>query len=108
MEKPAPPRAGPPRSLPTLQSARPAKPPAATPGPLDKAVPDIPCRTVLATHATEIWPEPHGGLQSLCLPIRQARRVTQRPKPVQRRAVYAFDLLEQARTAQAAETRMAD
>lgn len=76
--------------------------------PLDKAVPDIPCRTVLATHATEIWPEPHGGLQSLCLPIRQARRVTQRPKPVQRSVVYDFDLLEKARNAKVAETPLAD
>lgn len=76
--------------------------------PLDKAVPDIPCRSVLATHATELWPEAQGALQCLCLPIRQARRVTQRPKPVQRRVVYDFDLLDKARNARVAETPLSD
>ncbi|MEZ5796850.1 MAG: 3'-5' exonuclease [Paracoccaceae bacterium] len=76
--------------------------------PLDRAVPEIACRSVLAAHATEIWPEPFGALQSLCLPIRQARRVTQRPKPVQRKVVYDFDLLSRARTDRVADTPLAD
>ena len=76
--------------------------------PLDRDVPEIVKRTVLATHATEIWPEPLGSLQSLCLPIRQARRVTQRPKPVQRRVVYDFDLLDKAREAKVADTALSD
>jgi len=76
--------------------------------PLDRAVPDIISRSVLATHATEIWPEPFGALQSLCLPIRQARRVTQRPKPVQRRVVYDFDLLDKASNSVVADTALSD
>lgn len=75
--------------------------------PLDASVPEIPCRTVLATHATEIWPEPAPqGRQSLCLPIRQARRVTIKPKPVIRTVVYDFDLLSRARTDKVADTRL--
>jgi DNA polymerase-3 subunit epsilon len=73
--------------------------------PLDRAVPDIPCRSVLASHGTELWPEAaEGGRQSLCLPIRQARRVTGKPKPVVRTVVYDFDLLSRARSDQVAET----
>jgi DNA polymerase III subunit epsilon len=45
--------------------------------PLDRSVPEIPCRSVLTSHGTELWPEPlPDGRQSLCLPIRQARRAT--------------------------------
>lgn len=75
--------------------------------PLDKAVPDIPCISVLASHGTELWPEPlSDGRQSVCLPIRQARRVTARPKPVVRTVVYDFDLLSRARTDHVAETAL--
>lgn len=75
--------------------------------PLDKAVPDIPCRSVLASHATEMWPEPAlEGRQSLCLPIRQARRATARPKPVVRTVVYDFDLLSRARTDKVADSAL--
>jgi len=73
--------------------------------PLDKSAPEIPGRSVLASHATEIWPEPvAGGRQSLCLPIRQARRVTARPKPVVRTVVYDFDLLSRARSDKVADS----
>ena len=41
------------------------------------AVPDIACRTVLATHATEIWPEPHGRAAMHCA-CRSARRAGSR------------------------------
>jgi DNA polymerase-3 subunit epsilon len=62
---------------------------------------------VLASHATELWPESMpGGRQSLCLPIRQARRATARPKPVIRTVVYDFDLLSRARTDKVAETAL--
>lgn len=75
--------------------------------PLDKSVPEIACRSVLASHATELWPEPAPqGRQSLCLPIRQARRATSRPKPVVRTVVYDFDLLSRARTDKVADTRL--
>ena len=73
--------------------------------PLDKSVPEIPCRSVLASHSTELWPEPMGqGRYALCLPIRQARRVTARPKPVIRTVVYDFDLLSRARSDKVADT----
>ena len=73
--------------------------------PLDKAVPEITCKSVLARHGTELWPEPlPDGRQSLCLPIRQARRVTARPRPVVRTVVYDFDLLSRDRSRQLVET----
>ena len=68
---------------------------------------DRPARTVLAAHATEIWPEMLAdGRPALCLPIRQARRAVARPKPVARKVVYDFDLLSPARTDRLAETRL--
>ena len=67
--------------------------------PLEPGLTDAPRRSVLATHATEIWPESAGpGKQALCLPILQARRVVRRPAPVVRAVVYDFDLLSRART----------
>ena len=73
--------------------------------PLDQAVPEISCRSVLAAHGTEIWPEPGAqGQQSLCLPIRQARRATTRPKPIVRNVVYDFDLLSRARSDKVADS----
>lgn len=72
--------------------------------PPDRAVPDIPCASVLATHATEIRPESAGDRQSLCLPIRQARRAVQRPKATARNVVYDFDLLARACTDKVADT----
>jgi DNA polymerase-3 subunit epsilon len=42
------------------------------------------------------------------LPIRQARRAVQRPKPVQRSVVYDFDLLDKARSDKVADTALAD
>jgi DNA polymerase III subunit epsilon len=68
---------------------------------------DRPARAVLATHATEIWPEMLAdGRSALCLPIRQARRAVARPKPVARKVVYDFDLLSPARTDKLADTRL--
>lgn len=68
---------------------------------------DRPARSVLAAHATEIWPEMLAdGRPALCLPIRQARRAVARPKPVARKVVYDFDLLSPARTDRLAEARL--
>lgn len=64
--------------------------------PLDPALPDATGRTVIAEHATDIWPETlPDGQESLCLPILQARRAVRRPEPVIRRVTYDFDLLAQ-------------
>lgn len=68
---------------------------------------DRPARAVLATHATELWPETQAdGRPALCLPIRQARRAVARPKPVARKVVYDFELLSPARTDKLADTRL--
>ncbi|WP_137111435.1 exonuclease domain-containing protein [Rhodobacter sp. SY28-1] len=68
---------------------------------------DRPARSVLAAHATELWPEVlPDGRSALCLPIRQARRAVARPKPVARKVVYDFDLLSPARTDRLAEARL--
>jgi DNA polymerase III subunit epsilon len=75
--------------------------------PLSQDTPDRPARSVLAAHATEIWPEPQaGGRHALCLPIRQARRAVTRPKPIARTVVYDFDLLSPTRTDQLADMRL--
>ena len=74
--------------------------------PLSPETPDRPARSVLAAHATEIWPEAIGARAALCLPIRQARRAVARPKPVARKVVYDFELLSPARTDQLAEARL--
>ncbi|MFN6978446.1 MAG: exonuclease domain-containing protein, partial [Gemmobacter sp.] len=65
--------------------------------PLEVGVADVTGRSVLGTHATEIWPEFHAGRAMLCLPIRQARRAARRPAPIARAVVYDFDLLSRAR-----------
>ncbi|MFN3993079.1 MAG: exonuclease domain-containing protein [Tabrizicola flagellatus] len=68
---------------------------------------DRPARSVLAAHATEIWPEVRpDGRAALCLPIRQARRAVARPKPLARKVVYDFDLLSPARTDRLADARL--
>jgi DNA polymerase-3 subunit epsilon len=75
--------------------------------PLSSDTPDRPARSVLAAHATEIWPEVMAdGRAALCLPIRQARRAVARPKPVARKVVYDFELLSPARTDKLAEARL--
>jgi len=77
--------------------------------PLETGLPDVPRKSVLAMHATEIWPEARlGGGQGLCLPIPQARRVVRRPKPIARAVVYDFDLLSKARNAKVQDARLED
>jgi DNA polymerase-3 subunit epsilon len=75
--------------------------------PLSTDLPDRAARSVLAGHATELWPETLAdGRQALCLPIRQARRAVARPKPVARHVVYDFELLSPARTDRLSEARL--
>jgi DNA polymerase-3 subunit epsilon len=75
--------------------------------PLESGVAQVTGRTVLATHATEIWPESGAdGQPCLCLPIRAARREVKRPKPISRAVVYDFDLLSKARNDHVAEARL--
>lgn len=76
--------------------------------PLEVGVGDVTGRSVLFTHATEIWPEREGAQASICLPIRQARRAGQRPPPIARAVVYDFDLLSKARAAAVADNRLED
>ncbi|MFN3846049.1 MAG: exonuclease domain-containing protein [Paracoccaceae bacterium] len=78
-------------------------------GPLEPGIADVPRRSVLATHATEIWPEAAGpGKNSLCLPIPQARLVVRRPAPIARAVVYDFDLLSKARGEKVQDARLED
>jgi DNA polymerase-3 subunit epsilon len=76
--------------------------------PLEPGLPEHARRAVLTAHGTELWPEARGGLAWLCLPILQARRVTQRPKPLDRGLVYDFTLLSRARTEGVAGARLSD
>ncbi|MFN3721610.1 MAG: exonuclease domain-containing protein [Paracoccaceae bacterium] len=77
--------------------------------PLEPGITTLPRRSVLATHATEIWPEAAGpGASSLCMPIPQARRVVRRPEPIARPVVYDFDLLSKARSAGVQDARLHD
>ncbi len=62
--------------------------------PIDRAHEDVTGRSILASHATECWPEGRsGGRAAICLPLREARAIVRRPEPVSRRVVYDFDLL---------------
>ncbi len=74
--------------------------------PLDVGVADVTGRTILSTHATEIWPEAEGTQAMLRLPIRQARRAGRRPAPVARAVVYDFDLLSKERAEKVAQNRL--
>lgn len=75
--------------------------------PLEPGLSDVPRRSVLAMHATEIWPETlPDGRRSLCLPVPQARRVVRRPEPITRAVVYDFDLLSRARTEKVRDARL--
>jgi len=77
--------------------------------PLDIGIEDVTGRRVLAIHAAEIWPETlPDGRGRLCLPLREARHVTQRPKPVPRAVVYDFELLDRERIAEFADTPLLD
>lgn len=77
--------------------------------PLDVGVADVTGRSVLAVHAAECWPETRGpGAAALRLPLREARRVHRRPRPLTRAVVYDFDLLAKARSAGVADTALED
>ncbi|AOZ69899.1 DNA polymerase III subunit epsilon [Rhodobacter xanthinilyticus] len=73
--------------------------------PLETGLAGVTGRSVLVSHASEIWPERLGeGRARLCIPLREARRSVKRPKPVPRKVVYDFDLLGQSREAEFAAT----
>ncbi|MBZ4021405.1 DNA polymerase III subunit epsilon [Rhodobacter sp. TJ_12] len=73
--------------------------------PLEVGMDDVTGRRVIAAHASEIWPENLGeGRGRICLPLREARRVSKRPPPVPRAVVYDFDLLGRARDGEIAQT----
>lgn len=75
--------------------------------PLEPGLSNVPRKSVLPMHATEIWPETlPDGRRSLCLPIPQARRVVRRPAPINRAVVYDFDLLSKARNAKVQDARL--
>ncbi|MEZ5778937.1 MAG: exonuclease domain-containing protein [Paracoccaceae bacterium] len=76
--------------------------------PLDPGVPEITGRAVLATHATECWPEAAGDRAMIRLPLREARRAGQRVAPVTRRVVYDFDLLFKVQDAALTEAKLED
>ncbi|MDP2061734.1 MAG: exonuclease domain-containing protein [Phaeovulum sp.] len=77
--------------------------------PLEVGMPDLTGRRVLATHATEIWPEPlAAGEARICLPLREVRRAHKRPAPVLRAVVYDFDLLLKDRPASLMAARLDD
>ncbi len=71
---------------------------------IDPSTPEVDGAAVLASHATAIWPEHDGTRQSLCLPLRAARREGARPKPLAPYVVYDFDLLARTPSAGLAET----
>ncbi len=76
--------------------------------PIDAAA-DKTGRAVLATHATECWPEAAGARAAIRLPIREARRASGRVAPITRHVVYDFDLLFKPRAAAAlADTPLED
>lgn len=77
--------------------------------PLEPGLAAVTRRSILAMHATELWPERLAdGRHSLCLPIPQARRVVRRPAPVIRAVVYDFDLLAKSRSDKVQDARLED
>ncbi|OYX42532.1 MAG: DNA polymerase III subunit epsilon [Rhodobacterales bacterium 32-67-9] len=71
--------------------------------PIDEAA-EVTGRGVLATHATECWPEAAAGRAAIRLPIREARRASRSIAPISRRVVYDFDLLFRPHAAALSET----
>lgn len=73
--------------------------------PLDVGMADVTGRRVVAAHAADIWPERlHDGRHRLCLPLREARRIGNGPRPVARKVVYDFDLLGREKENEIAHT----
>lgn len=71
---------------------------------IDPATPEVTGQSVLASHATAIWPESTATAQSLCLPLRAARRDGPRPKTISRDVAYDFDLLARPLSAGVAQS----
>jgi DNA polymerase III subunit epsilon len=77
--------------------------------PLDADMPGMTGRSVLETHATELWPERGpSGHAALCFPIPRARRAGRRPPPIARTVVYDFELLSKSRNELVADSRLDD
>ncbi|MCC5974886.1 MAG: DNA polymerase III subunit epsilon, partial [Rubellimicrobium sp.] len=77
--------------------------------PLEPGLTDVTRAGVLASHATDAWPEAMGqGDQALCLPLPLARRAGPRPAPIPRRVVYDFDLLTRAQADRLADRTLRD
>jgi len=73
--------------------------------PLDVGMIDVTGRRVVTAHAADIWPERlHDGRHRLCLPLREARRIGNGPRPVARKVVYDFDLLGREKENEIAHT----
>ncbi len=77
--------------------------------PIDRATEDVTGRSILASHATECWPEKRDGDRAaICLPLREARAIVRRPEPVARHVVYDFDLLFKPAAVALSDTRLDD
>lgn len=77
--------------------------------PLEPGLGDVTRAGVLASHATDAWPEAMGqGEQALCLPLPVARRAGPRAPAIRRRVVYDFDLLGRGQADRLADRRLRD
>lgn len=75
--------------------------------PLEVGLSNVTGRTVLATHATESWPESGAAGRALIrLPLRRAIEASPPAASVRRSAVYDFDLLWREPSGALAETRL--
>ena len=75
--------------------------------PLEVGLSNVTGRTVLATHATEAWPEAGAASRSLLrLPLRAALASESQPQRTRRAAVYDFGLMDRMPSAKLAETRL--
>ncbi|MDV7143379.1 exonuclease domain-containing protein [Tropicimonas sp. TH_r6] len=72
---------------------------------LEVGLSNVTGRTVLASHATEVWPESGAiGRALLRLPLRQAIPTDRAPAVARRSAIYDFDLMDREPTGALAET----
>jgi DNA polymerase-3 subunit epsilon len=61
--------------------------------PIDPTMPDLTGQSILASHATECWPETAEERALIRLPLRDARRAERHVAPLSRAVTYDFDLL---------------
>ena len=77
-------------------------------GAVDPSMPEITGRSVLLSHATEVWPETTDAAAGKTRVDTQAICLAVRVEPVARAVVYDFDLLGKERSADIAETPLAE